>query len=57
MSSTVGYMGNFDRFNFRRRMEKLGMAYRNRAIELIAICRLFSEAAEQGFMQDADLTG
>jgi len=53
---TVDTPGQFDEFRFRRRMKKLGKAYRNRAIELIAICRLFSQAAEQGFMQDADLT-
>jgi hypothetical protein len=46
----------FDEYGFRRTMNDIGRAYRNQAIELIAICRLFIQAADQGFMQDAELT-
>jgi hypothetical protein len=46
----------FDEYDFRRSMNDIGRAYRNHAIELIAICRLFIQAADQGFAQDAELT-
>ena len=47
---------NFDTYSFRKYMNDIGGAYRNQAMELIGICRLFSRAAEQVFMQDAKLT-
>jgi len=37
-------------------MNDIGKAYRNQAMELIAICRLFSQAAEQVFTQDAEFS-
>jgi hypothetical protein len=51
-----GQTSQFDEWNFRRSMNEIGRAYRNQAMELIAICRLFSQAAEQRYMQDAELT-
>jgi len=46
----------FDKFAFRR-MREFGRAYRNQAIELIAICRRYSHVRKQDdFMQDAELT-
>ena len=46
----------FDSYSFRKYMNDIGGAYRNQAMELIGICRLFSQAAEQVFTQDAELT-
>jgi hypothetical protein len=46
----------FDQLAFRKYMHKFGKAYQNQAIELIAICRLFSQVAQQVFTQDAELT-
>ena len=37
-------------------MNDFGRAYRNQAMELIGICRVFSRAAEQVFTQDSELT-
>lgn len=47
---------NFDMYSFREYMNDIGGAYRNQAMELIGICRLFSRAAEQVFTRDAELT-
>ncbi len=49
-----GQSSKFDGYGFRKAMNDIGWAYRNQAIELIAICRLFSQAAEQVFTQDAE---
>ena len=48
----------FDKRGFRERMKKLGTAYRNQALELISICRVFSleRAADQIFSQDTELS-
>jgi len=46
----------FDQLAFRKYMHKFGKAYQNQATELIAISRLFSQVAQQVFIQDADLT-
>jgi hypothetical protein len=46
----------FDRYSFRKYMHDFGRAYQNQAMELIAICRLFSQVAQQVFTQDAELT-
>lgn len=46
----------FDPYSFRKYMNDIGGAYRNQAMELISICRLFSQVAEQVFTQDAELT-
>ena len=47
----------FDPLSFRKYMHKFGgKAYQNQATELIAICRLFSQVAQQVFTQDAELT-
>jgi len=46
----------FDQLAFRKYMHKFGKAYQNQAVELIAICRLFSQVAHQVFTQDAELT-
>lgn len=51
-----GQTPQFDEWDFRRTMNDIGRAYRNQAIELIAICRLFSQASEQRYIQDAELT-
>jgi len=46
----------FDQLAFRKYMHKFGKAYQNQAVELIAISRLFSQVAQQVFVQDAELT-
>ena len=46
----------FDQQSFRKFMHDHGRAYHNQAMELIAICRLFSQAARQVPTQDTDLT-
>jgi len=46
----------FDEYSFRKYMHDFGRAYQNQAMELIAICRLFSQVAQQVFSQDAELT-
>ena len=46
----------FDQQSFRKFMHDYGRAYHNQAMELIAICRLFSQAARQVPTQDTDLT-
>ena len=46
----------FDQYSFRKYMHDFGMAYHNQAMELIAICRLFSQVAQHVFTQDAKLT-
>jgi hypothetical protein len=46
----------FDPLSFRKFMNDFGKAYHNQAMELIAICRLFSQVARQVPAQDADLT-
>ena len=46
----------FDQMAFRKYMHYQGRAYQNQAIELIAICRLFSQVAHQVFTQHAELT-
>jgi len=40
---------------FIKYMKTCGSPYRNQAMELIAICRVFSRAAKQVFSQDAEL--
>jgi hypothetical protein len=45
----------FDKWSFLKYMKTCGSPYRNQAMELIAICRLFSCAAKQVFSQDAEL--
>ena len=47
---------DFDKYSYRKYMNDFGRAYRNQAMELIGICRLFSRAAQQVFTQDAELT-
>jgi hypothetical protein len=51
-----GQSSKFDGYGFRKAMNDIGWAYRNQAIELIAICRLFSQAAEQVVTQDAEFS-
>jgi len=51
-----GQSSKFDGYGFRKAMNDIGRAYRNQAMELIAICRLFSQAAEQVVTQDAELS-
>ena len=46
----------FDPYSFRKYMHDFGRAYQNQATELIAICRLFSQVAQQVLTQDAELT-
>jgi hypothetical protein len=52
----MGQSSKFDSYSFRKYMNDIGKAYRNQAMELIAICRLFSQAAEQVFTQDAEFS-
>jgi hypothetical protein len=52
---TVG-ADKFDKLSFQRYMNDHGRAYRNQAMELISICRLFSLAAEKVFIQDDALS-
>jgi len=54
---TVSWLSEkFDQLAFRKYMHDFGRAYHNQAMELIAICRLFSQVAQQVFTQDAELT-
>jgi len=46
----------FDQYSFRKYMHDFGRAYQNQSMELIAICRLFSQVAHQVLTQDAELT-
>jgi len=48
----------FDKRAYLRKANNIGKAYRNQAMELISICRVFSfsRAAEQSFGQDAALS-
>ena len=46
----------FDQYSFRTYMDNFGKTYHNQAMELIAICRLFSQVAQRSFTQDAELT-
>jgi len=50
----LGQSSRFDKWSFLKHMNTCGTAYRNRAMELIAICREFYLAAKQVF-QDAEL--
>jgi hypothetical protein len=56
--ASPGQSLSFDKWDFLRSMNKLGRAYRNQAMELISICRLFSvsRAVEQIRRQDAKLS-
>ena len=52
----LGQSSQFDAYSFRQYMNDIGGAYRNQAVELIGICRLFSRAANQVFSQDAEFS-
>ena len=51
-----GQRPKFNPYVFRERMNKIGWAYRNQAMGLIRICRLFCKAAEQSVTQDAEFS-
>jgi hypothetical protein len=54
--AVVDQPSGFDTYAFHKYMDRMGGAYRNRAIGLIRICLSFSKAAEQSFTQDAELS-
>ena len=57
-SGSLGQPHRFDKWALLREANTIGKAYRNRAMELIRICRIFSaaRAPAQSFSQDAALT-
>ena len=54
-ADALGQSSRFDKWSFIKYMKTCGSPYRNQAMELIAICRVFSRAAKQVFNQDAEL--
>ncbi|KAN0130499.1 hypothetical protein V8E53_011585 [Lactarius tabidus] len=46
---------DFDPLSFIKYMENCGRAYRERAVELVSICREFVQLGEESISQDADL--
>ncbi|KAH9965839.1 hypothetical protein BC827DRAFT_772497 [Russula dissimulans] len=50
-----GQVSRFDKKAYLRYMNNRGRAYRYRAMQIISLCRTFSEASKQDFDQDTEL--
>jgi hypothetical protein len=53
--SLKDHSSSFDPLSFIKYMEDFGRAYRERAVELVSICREFVQLGEESISQDADL--